>query len=98
MRSFRNLGRRTKVRVPSAVTDLQQTVASSAPTAPEPAVALPLPRTVVPLQSLTQYQYDPAFALFQQKLHRPPGTTRSRTRLRPDDYPPRQPQSRPSPG
>ncbi len=41
-------------------------------------------RPPIAIRSLTQYQRDPAFKNFQNKLRRPPGTTASRARGRAD--------------
>ena len=77
-----------------AVADSPPADAASPRAVADPAVSAILPRPPVPLRSLSRYQYDPAFAQFQQKLHRPPGTKPSRTRLSPDDYPKREPKRR----
>jgi hypothetical protein len=90
MRGLPKLLRRTRASAPPAVPDPQPAIAAGIPVAQAPAESPPVPRAAVPLRSLTQYQYDPAFAQFQQKLRRPRGTTRSPTRLRPEEYPPRQ--------
>ena len=66
----------------------------AAPVEPEPTSPVSTPLTPT-LRSLTHYQYDPAFPAFLEKLHRPPGARRPRSRLRPEDYPPRDPKASP---
>src|SRR5579871_2321702 len=93
MRLIDRLLQRPRVSTPVAPAGAGSLAPVEPPDATETATVapLPLPRPPVALQSLTRYQHDPAFAQFQQKMHRPRGLPQPRARLRPDDYPPRPP-------